>query len=73
MMDVPTAIFTGSNDWLADPRDVAVLKPQIKNLIYEKNEADWNHLDLVWGTNANKRIYPDIIRLMKKISKGHFG
>lgn len=64
---VPTAIFTATNDWLADPTDIATLKPQIKNLIYSKNIDDWNHLDFIWGENAYKVIYPDIIALMKKM------
>ena len=66
---VPTAIFTATNDWLADPTDVAVLKPQIKNLIFSKNIDNWNHLDFIWGRDAYKIIYPDIIDLMKKLSE----
>jgi len=63
---VPTAIFTATNDWLADPIDVAKLKPQIKHLIFSKNIEKWNHLDFIWGESAYKLIYPDIINLMKK-------
>eukprot|EP00112_Aurelia_sp_Birch-Aquarium-sp1_P001667 Seg1180.3 transcript_id=Seg1180.3/GoldUCD/mRNA.D3Y31 product="putative lysosomal acid lipase/cholesteryl ester hydrolase" protein_id=Seg1180.3/GoldUCD/D3Y31 len=65
---VPTAIFTGTNDWLADPTDVATLKPQIKHLIYSKNIDSWNHLDFIWGESAYKVIYPDIIQMMKDMS-----
>lgn len=65
---VPTALFTSDNDWLADPTDVAWLKPQIKNLIYNKELVNWNHLDFIWGENANKVIYPDIIKLMQKFA-----
>ena len=72
MMNVPTALFTATNDWLADPQDVATLIPKIRNLIFHNNQEDWNHLDFVWGIDADKKIYPDIIKLMDKVTRGHF-
>eukprot|EP00794_Sanderia_malayensis_P012754 gene12754-14061_t len=66
--NVPTAIFTSENDWLADPTDVATLKPQIRNLIFSKHLEKWNHLDFIWGDTAYQVIYPEIIKLMKQLA-----
>ena len=66
-MQTPVALFTATNDWLADPYDVAHgLKPYLRSVVFEKNIEEWNHMDFVWGEDANQRIYEDILNLMKK-------
>uniref|UniRef100_A0A7M4ETB3 Lipase n=1 Tax=Crocodylus porosus TaxID=8502 RepID=A0A7M4ETB3_CROPO len=65
-MKVPTAVWSGENDWLATPTDVNFLLPEIRNLIYNKRIHNWNHLDFLWGLDAPELMYKEIINLMKK-------
>lgn len=65
-MKVPTAIFWGALDWLADPEDVSFILDNIESLVYKKYIPDYNHMDFVWAITANKVIYQDLINQMQK-------
>ena len=65
-MKIPTAVFWGGEDWLADPVDVSYIFDNIQSLVYEKYIPDYNHLDFIWAISANKLIYADLMEQMKK-------
>ena len=68
-VQVPTGLFIGQTDWLATPADInkhirGVMKA--KYVVYDKELPNWNHMDYVWGTNANELVYKDVIMMMNK-------
>ena len=66
-LSVPTALFSGGHDWLADPDDVARLIPQIKDTVFNHtNISYYEHLDFIWGLDARYKVYDPIIEMTKK-------
>ncbi|XP_008836072.1 gastric triacylglycerol lipase isoform X2 [Nannospalax galili] len=65
-MTVPIAVWNGGNDILADPRDIGILLPQLRNLVYHKEILPYNHLDFIWGINAPQELYNEIVSMMAK-------
>ncbi|XP_007520822.1 gastric triacylglycerol lipase-like [Erinaceus europaeus] len=63
-MEVPIAVWSGGNDWLADPKDVNLLLPKFPNLIYHKEIPSYNHLDFIWAVNSPQEIYNEILSIM---------
>ena len=61
-MTVPVALYWAQNDWLADPTDVNALLPLLPNKLYNNYIKNWDHLDFIWGMDAAKIVYDDIIR-----------
>ena len=65
-MRVPTAVFTGGEDWLADPVDVQYILDNLSNLVFQKNIPNYNHIDFIWALTANQDIYADLLSVMQK-------
>uniref|UniRef100_A0A0K2THP6 Lipase n=1 Tax=Lepeophtheirus salmonis TaxID=72036 RepID=A0A0K2THP6_LEPSM len=67
---VPVALLWSDNDWLADPSDVYWLKEQLSNVLikfYEVPLKKFNHIDFLWGLDADKLVYPVILDLLEKM------
>lgn len=63
---LPVALFSGGNDDLADPVDVAALAASLgARVVLNHVEPSWNHFDPVWGLEAPARIYPAIVSLLR--------
>ena len=61
--NVPTVLYTGGHDFLADPTDVALLRDKVESaLVAEVNMPIWEHLDFIWAYDAPKYCYNDIIQ-----------
>lgn len=71
-MQTPTVLFSGSNDKLADPKDVASLKGQIKNLMYFREIAGWNHADFLFGIDAPRVMYSKMLAMMDEMNLGSY-
>ena len=67
-LTVKTALFTGGQDWLADPTDVANLIPKIKDVtFYHKNISYYDHLDFIWGLDAATQVYSEIVTQIRNM------
>merc|ERR1711976_722099 len=68
-MNVPTALYWSQNDWLAQPDDVLRLISALPNIvdIYKVPFDKWNHLDYLWGLDANTLVYPRVLENIKKM------
>ena len=64
-MPVPTAVWSGGEDWVADQRDILLLLPRITHLISYIHITDWNHWDFIWGLDSPERLYSCIVAMVK--------
>jgi len=67
----PVALYWSDNDWLAEPVDVMRLSSQLPNLFasYEVPFAKWNHLDFLYGIDADVLVYQELLKDMEEIRK----
>jgi hypothetical protein len=59
------AVYSGSIDTLADPRDVAWLVSRLpRPPLLHRKLAGYGHVDFVWGTTAAADIYEEVLALL---------
>jgi len=65
---MPTALYSGTNDYLADPTDVATLESLLNPsiIVSETVVQGFAHMDFVWGVHAQEYVYYPFISHVKK-------
>lgn len=66
---VPTVLYYGKNDWLADSRDAKLLAKALQpNLVHSEGIPNWEHLDFIWGLDAARLVYKPLINFLNKFA-----
>ncbi|NXJ42491.1 LIPM Lipase, partial [Ciconia maguari] len=65
-MMVPTALWSGGEDWVNPPPETQCLLPHITNLVCHEHFPNWNHFDHQWGQDAPQRMYRQVVSLMEQ-------
>jgi lysosomal acid lipase/cholesteryl ester hydrolase len=60
---VPVAIFYGGKDTVID---VEALVKELPNCVRLYREESYEHLDCIWADSAVKKLFPQIVELLKK-------
>ncbi|NXS40313.1 LIPM Lipase, partial [Balaeniceps rex] len=65
-MTVPTALWSGGEDWVNPPPETQRLLRRITNLVRHEHFPDWNRFDHYWGRDTPQRMYRQIVTLMEQ-------
>ncbi|KAI1304655.1 Lysosomal acid lipase/cholesteryl ester hydrolase [Halotydeus destructor] len=68
------SLLYSSNDWDADPKDVAILKKSLKVPLFEDYLVPykrWNHMDFVWGKESGLYINRKVIQILDRAIKSN--
>ena len=71
-IETPIALFYGLDDILADPKDVELLKGNLKNMIYSHEIDTYGHLDFVFAFDAVDYVYKDLLKLLNRVQDKYF-
>jgi len=64
--NVPSIIFYGEKDLLADPTDILRTLSLIPKPLVVQEVKDYGHADFVWGVDANSKVYNPILQMIQK-------
>lgn len=64
---VPVSLYYGQNDAVTVVEDVKILAKQLPNVIndYLVPHKEFNHVDFIWGKDARRLVYDEIIKTMR--------
>lgn len=62
----PVALYSSTNDWLADQEDVKYIRNSLPNIVDDYVIESWNHLDFIWAVDTQKFLYDRMLKLMQK-------
>lgn len=64
---IPVAVYYGKTDSLAVVEDVKKLIKELPNVVknYLVPHDKFNHLDYIWGVDAPRLVFDDIVKTIK--------
>ncbi|KAF2887743.1 hypothetical protein ILUMI_18430 [Ignelater luminosus] len=62
----PHLLYRGSDDTISIKKDVDKLASKLQNVIVNREIPAFNHLDPLWGIDAARIIYNEVLGFMKK-------
>ncbi|XP_050719392.1 lipase lipl-4-like [Eriocheir sinensis] len=71
---VPVGVFWAENDWVVDPKDVALTASELPWVAYNYKVPlkDFNHLDFMWAENAAELVYKPVLEYLRKCEQREF-
>ncbi|XP_053604379.1 gastric triacylglycerol lipase-like [Plodia interpunctella] len=67
---IPVGLFYSSEDWVADPYDVNLLKQHLPNVFMYEFLGDYNHLDYLYASDNKERVFSKIIKSIYDFEHG---
>ncbi|NXH37638.1 LIPM Lipase, partial [Dicaeum eximium] len=63
---VPMAVWSGAQDWVTPPEEIQHLLLYLPNVVRHEHFPEWNHFDPHWGLDAPRRLYRQMVAMMKE-------
>ncbi|KXJ71266.1 hypothetical protein RP20_CCG021028 [Aedes albopictus] len=62
-VQAPTLLYHSTNDWLAAPEDVELLRRELPNVHkqYLVRQPQFNHMDFIWAINVRPLLYDELL------------
>ena len=67
LVDVPILLFVGTNDYFVAEADFKYLLNNLPSSTQVVSILDYNHLDYMWGDDANKYVANDVFAFLEKL------
>lgn len=66
----PVALYHSTNDWMASPPDVRLLRSDLPNVVldYLVPMPEFNHMDFIWAINQRTLLHERVISHMEEMN-----